>query len=366
MIWTGLLLITGLVDAAPGTPALPCTVDVQVLSSAHASTAQLSGPAPRRLRAKGDQLFVDGKRRRKPFRTAEGEWVVHVPRRKPASYVGALTVRAHQGALLIVVRMPLETYVGQVVAAEMRGGTPAEALRAQAVATRSYAVASPRRHAHARLCDQAHCQVVATPATVRKQHLTASRAAALDTAGKVLVLPAGKVAETPFHASCGGHTGDPVEIFGGTTTGARAQADDACPPTPWRARLPRKQVQKSVDTVFLRKRVPLGALVLEAGQGGHLRRVVQVENGRWVRGDQFSRRLDSAAGNGVVRSGRFQWQVHKDVVALSGSGHGHGVGMCQAGAFARAEGGATHGEILQHYYPDAALTDGEPQCKSPQ
>jgi stage II sporulation protein D len=44
-----------------------------------------------------------------------------------------------------------------------------------------------------------------------------------------------------------------------------------------------------------------------------------------------------------------------DSLTLTGGGWGHGVGMCQMGAIGRAAGGATHAEILEHYYHGARL-----------
>ena len=67
------------------------------------------------------------------------------------------------GELVPVVSMDLETAVASVVAAEQVAGTPLEALKAQAVATRSYFVATRGRHRGFDFCDTTHCQFLREP-----------------------------------------------------------------------------------------------------------------------------------------------------------------------------------------------------------
>ncbi|GAC1537625.1 MAG: hypothetical protein NVS2B9_03950 [Myxococcales bacterium] len=83
---------------------------------------------------------------------------------------------------------------------------------------RSYALATRGRHGDADLCDLAHCQVLAGRGP--RAHLAAAASATRATAGEVLRLASGAIAQATFHAACGGHTGDPRELFGGDGTGA--------------------------------------------------------------------------------------------------------------------------------------------------
>jgi stage II sporulation protein D len=61
-------------------------------------------------------------------------------------------------------------------------------------------------------------------------------------------------------------------------------------------------------------------------------------------------------GWSTVRSNNFK--VHKETgdVILEGIGEGHGIGLCQRGARAMAEGGASFREIISHYFPNTALS----------
>ena len=343
-----------------------CTVAVSILSHHHPARVQLAGPqgAHHVAQASGGRLFVDGHLALQPFATGPGPWRVRVPLGQTRSYPALLSIRADGNQLLFTAAMALEDYVARVVAAETLVGTHPVALQAQAIVARSYALASPARHARADLCDLAHCQVLGTPQTLNGDHLAASVAAAQATAGKVLWLGPKRIAETPFHAACGGHTADPVEVFGGNTTGAASVQDPGCPEDAWRATLERTQVE-AVAGALLAPAAPwvdVGALTLVWGAGGHVRQVVNRATGASAPGDAFARALDRAAGYGVVRSGRFVWQVNGNRVLLQGTGHGHGVGLCQTGAQRWAASGKTPHEILRHYFPQATVGPLRGRC----
>lgn len=364
------------------------TVRVRVLERLHPKEARVVGPsASYRLESRGASLLVNGEVAEQPFRLPEAEWrvtiPVEVPRRYAGSsseraidalltlvlrppeatrrYTGTLSVCAVEGELTVVLELPLERYVAEVVASETKPGTPEEALRAQAVVVRSFVLAQGPRHADADVCDLAHCQVL-RGSGVREWHRAAARAAAVATAGRVLVLASGAIAETPFHAACGGHTADPGEVFGSTVTGAAAVEDTGCPSMPWETAVPRDRFRAALSTMLsLARQAETSSadnsperLELVKGQGGYVVRVLSPE-GQAARGDTVARALDRAMGWGVVRSGRFTLESNGDTVRVHGAGLGHGLGLCQAGAAMRAAGGESYQAILHHYFPHAAL-----------
>jgi stage II sporulation protein D len=249
-----------------------------------------------------------------------------------------------------VARLALERYVAWTVASETAPSTPVEALRAQAVVARSYALASGRRHPDVDLCDLAHCQVLRGELSPR--HLAAAQRAAEATRGEVLRLGSGRIAAAPFHAACGGHTGDPTELFGGEGTGAAGVPDDGCPATPWRA-VVKDETFAAVVLERFGATAPPEQLEWRRGRGGY---VVQVAlHGALVGGNAFARALDARLGHRVIRSSRFTSTRDPGGVLFEGSGVGHGVGLCQAGAARRASGGASYRQILGHYFPNARI-----------
>ena len=121
-------------------------------------------------------------------------------------YRGSFAVLAGESGPVVVNLVALEDYLLGVVPSEMPF-SHLEALKAQAVAARSYALS--RLGAHGRegydLCDREHCQVYGG---VAAETLLASKAVQ-ETAGLVLLF-AGKPARAFFHSTCGGHT-EPAE-----------------------------------------------------------------------------------------------------------------------------------------------------------
>lgn len=329
----------------------PHDVEVELLASRPSFTATVTGPSGRRdVAARDGVILLDGAPRGAAVRLPAGRWRIRLPDASERRFEGALEIATEGGGRLrFVARLDLEEYVAWTVASEADPGAPVEALRAQAVVARSYALAAGRRHGGAALCDLAHCQVLRGGLDAGR--LAAARRAAEATRGEVLRLPDGRVALAPFHAACGGHTGDPAQLFGGDGTGALAVPDPDCPRMEWRAVVP-EPVLEAVIRDRLGQRggsYALGDLEWRRGAGGY---VVQVALGAGVvGGEAFARALDARLGHRTIRSSRFTVSFARDGVRFEGSGVGHGAGLCQLGAARRARAGGTWREILAHYFP---------------
>jgi stage II sporulation protein D len=343
---------------AAAVPSSGRTVEVRVLERLHPSELDVSGPACHRLSAQGPALLVDGGPVPQPLQLPEGAWRLALPGAPVRHYLGALRVRSVEGVLAVVLALPLEAYVAEVVASETVPGTPEEALRAQAVVVRSFVLARGPRHADADVCDLAHCQVLRGTA-MAVGHRARAAAATEATRGQVLALGSGAVAEAPFHAACGGHTADPAEVFGSDATGAAAVPDSGCPPSAWEARVPLAVFRRALAAVLQPAgesgEVEPGGLQLVPGHGGFTVTVLATDSGRAASGDAVARALDRAMGWGRVRSGRFRFGLEGDAVRVKGTGIGHGLGLCQQGAARRAARGDSYQAILRHYFPLAAL-----------
>jgi hypothetical protein len=126
---------------------------------------------------------------------------LRVPGRIARRFHGRFDVTAADDELVPAVSMDLETAVASVVAAEQIVSAPLEALKAQAVAARSFFVAAGRRHRGFDFCDTTHCQFLREPPAV--DHPAAQAATA--TAGLVLAFRGAPI-EAFYSASCGGRT----------------------------------------------------------------------------------------------------------------------------------------------------------------
>jgi hypothetical protein len=246
------------------------------------------------------------------------EFFLGVPGKIERRFAGSLEVRVRAGILVPVVTTDLETAVASAVAAESPPGAPAEALRAQAIATRSFYFASPARHRDFDFCDTTHCQFLRSP----PGESAAARTAAADTRGLVL-LHAGEVLAALFSSSCGGRTR------------TLAEAGMAAQGYPYYA----------VDCPSCRASAPEWESSLAAAYAARL------EN------RSEANRIELGRGLGWNLVPGYNYEVRRvgDRIVVHGRGEGHGIGLCQRGASAMAAAGADCRAILGHYYPNTAI-----------
>ncbi len=241
-----------------------------------------------------------------------------IPGKIERYYHGQLEIDPSGGNLLAIVTMDLETAVASVLAAENAPDTPPEALKAQAIATRSYFVASRGRHHDFDFCDTTHCQFLREPPAPPSP---AGRAVAA-TSGLVLAYHSQPFAAM-YTRSCSGRTYTPAEV---RLTSA------AYPYFPVECKYCRKHPVQWVTRLSTED----AALLHSSDERARLRVV---------------RRL----GWSAVPSNDFEMRKEGDQFVVNGTGEGHGIGLCQRGAKAMAEEGANFEQILSHYYPNAMI-----------
>ena len=244
--------------------------------------------------------------------------LVTVPGKLTRRYRGKLQISQASEILVPVVSMDLETAVASVVAAESLPGEPLEALKAQAVAARSYFIAGRGRHFNFDFCDTTHCQFLRQPPEPDE----AAAKAARFTQGLIIRYRSHPVA-TMYTRSCGGRTRTPAEI--GLST------DDY----PF----------YSVECRYCRQHPSRWHSSIPANDATELRT-----------SDERSRlTLNRRLGWNTVQSNDFTEKTQTAPVIIEGVGQGHGVGLCQAGSRAMAEEGADFRQILAHYYPNTEI-----------
>lgn len=132
---------------------------------------------------------------------------------KNCTYVGGFRFeRVNGGSLTVVNILGFEDYIKGVVPHEMSNSWPIEALKAQAVAARSYALSLGTRHSnyHFDICCETHCQAYSG----RTKAGSNSDAAVEQTAGQVAVWN-GKIAQTSYYSSNGGASESSSTVWGG-------------------------------------------------------------------------------------------------------------------------------------------------------
>jgi stage II sporulation protein D len=298
---------------------------IEFRAGSQALTLEGSEYAVVRLREGALECVAKGQAVRAPEVRATGRGsanrvVLAVPGKIERQFSGEVSVRAAPGVLLAVVVMDLETAVASAVAAEAPPGAPPEALKAQAVAARSFYLAhSGARHAGFDYCDTTHCQFLREPPPA--DHPACLAAAA--TRGLVITFD-GRPVEALFSASCGGRTHSLREL--GMQPAAYPFFPVECPwcqahAERWRTRIDAETAAALAGPKSERRRIDLArALGWRAVPGNDYE--VVAENGEFF---------------------------------LAGKGAGHGIGLCQRGAAGMAQAGASFLQILAHYYPNTVL-----------
>jgi stage II sporulation protein D len=298
------------------------------------------------------------------------------------SFFGTIELRSAADGLVIVNRLPLEEYL--LGLQEVPRTWPEEALRAQAVAARTYALytlSQPRGGSAATygfdICASVECQVFAGADVVRSLGGVRWANAVRDTAGETILF-SGEPILARYHSTSGGQTLENSQVFVDEPSYPYLQPVDSTLETDsplfrWRVKFTRSDLEAA-----------LGAAGLWSGDKGALTDVSTVESragyhypdvrilGRRGRlrltAQEFREAVGPAASELYPNSYPSRWtttsgflpetfpsnritiETKRDRVQVVGRGWGHGVGMSQWGAQGMAEDGASYSEILQHYY----------------
>ena len=264
-------------------------------------------------------------------------------------------VAVHQVSENVTQRMPLEEYIEHVVATEGSMEDQPEALKALAIAARTYALKNLKRHAHDGydFCTTTHCQRFETSTT---------RAAVVDavktTAGMVLRDEEGQVVDAYFGASCGGMTAN-IRTLWGTSGPQYLQGvrDDFCNSeshSRWTDTIPADRLIKALRSD---PRTDVGQTIRDVSitrhDGTGRAELVSIvgDRRRVINGWDFKLIVGRALGWNLLKSSRFTISRSGSAFVFRGSGFGHGLGLCQEGAHVMAERGFTHRQILGKYFP---------------
>jgi len=271
-------------------------------------------------------------------------------------YKGDILIRATPDKKLDIIEyLPLEEYLYGVLPYEMSPDWPLEALKAQAVASRTYALKNINPSRDYDVSNGVEMQVYSGTKKINSRIIEAVNA----TRGEVLKYK-GRMIMAFFHANCGGHTTsvssawheDVIKPLSGVT-------DPFCSGSShyrWDVYIPAADLLKFIQA-----------------EGSTALRIKSVKIAKTDRsGRAVSLRFATDAGAATVpvselrkRVGTYEFRSTlitsitptKNGYQFEGRGWGHGVGMCQEGAREMAYRGKNYKKILRLYYPGAAITD---------
>ena len=311
---------------------ISCTADGDGIVINNAGPAR--GPV-RVIPEKGQTVSVDGKINR-----------------------GELTLIAAQGRLQVICQVPLEDYLRGVLPREMAPSWPLEALKAQAVAARTYALY------HSLLRRTAAYDVLATTSSqvydgAGKEHAAVNQAVDA-TRGQVLA-GQDRLALTLFHANSGGQTESFADIWGGKIAYLCGGADPfstGYSGAVWEKSLSADDIAAACSQFGIAAGDIKDITPLERSASGRIEKL-QITGERqtfFLSGNRF--RL--IVGPGKVKGTNFEVSRENGAFLFKGTGYGHGAGMSQWGAYGMAKKGFACGDILGQYYPGTRIVQTAP------
>jgi stage II sporulation protein D len=268
-------------------------------------------------------------------------------------YRGTAEISLVDKGVLVVNELVLEDYLVGLINCEISSAWPIEAVKAQAVIARTYALnkKEARRtslyHLESSVIDQVYdgCEIEDSRA----------RRGVTDTAGEVLTHD-GAVIQAFYHSNCGGRT-EAAENVWGARLPYLAGVDCAycllTPSTVWEQKILLRDVEEKLKSAGHKVSGVIDIRLGQRNNRGRLKNVVIVSSrGELsVSGDQFRKTI----GYSVIKSTNFSLKVLNGEANFAGLGNGHGVGLCQWGAKQRALDGFGYSEILSYYYPGTEL-----------
>lgn len=278
-------------------------------------------------------------------------------------YRGSLQLVAPKSAkgCDIINTVSLETYIGSVLAKEMSPTWPLEALKAQAVAARSYAYYKiktrqvSRSKGYETYYDLENSEKHQVNGDFFDVTVNTSKAQRM-TSGEVLTVGKGKLVPVFFHSKCGGKTRRPDQVWQNSVEGYKNVDCPYCHKRGnknWSAVLPKQKFYSAIDRVLSShqgKKLHKGVSAFRVAPNGSEDPRFRVYDDDKLHVLKKSR-LRSTLGRKYTMSNSFSIRSSGENIVLEGAGFGHGVGLCQYGALEMAKRGYNYREILAHYFP---------------
>ena len=321
----------------------------------------------------------------------------------PNEYRGYITFVSNKNEISLINHVEIEDYLYGVVPKEMGHSFHMESLKAQAVAARSFALASKNKHKDQgfNLCDTTHCQVYAGKIAEHPN----TNGAVDDTRG-LYVYYNGELAETMYHSNNGGYMESSKNAWGGQRGYLVEKEDPFSKDTKastWELELSYKELSGKIESSGIDIGEILDIEILETSSGNRVKKIKLIgKSGEEViTGAKLGSILDMrSTWFDITKDGQTKGNVSKDVYVydpatsqtvmvnldnatimngdneiiklqnktsstsssessnksgvesfvFKGRGFGHGVGMSQFGALEMAKQGYSYEEILNHYY----------------
>lgn len=270
---------------------------------------------------------------------------------------GTIAIRKEKNGLMVAInKLDIEKYLYGVLHHEVAPWWPMEALKAQAVAARTYAYyqAQVMKASEYDVKSGTSSQMYGGSTTERYR----TKKAVDYTKGEILTFE-GKVFPAYFHATCAGITAGAQELWNihlePIAGGAHCGYCHISPHYYWQAKVPLSVIEEKLKQYNR----PVGQVL-------KVEPITQTPSGR-VGSLKITGTLQEAViaakdfriwiGGNVMKSTAFTVEVKEDFVEFHGKGWGHGVGLCQWGALGQSLLGHSYEKILKFYYPGSIISN---------
>ncbi|WP_245692469.1 stage II sporulation protein D [Sporomusa acidovorans] len=290
---------------------------------------------------------------------------------QPAAYRGEdITIKVYRHEMNQIVSMNLEDYVKGVVAAEMPAEFELEALKAQAVAARTYAVkhmaafggAGSAEHPGADVSTDHKDSQAWYDETKLKEKWQGNYgkywrkvSQAVDQTRGLIITYNGEPINAVFHSTSGERTASAQEVWGFDYPYLQSVACS------WDQASPRYQDTKVLSLAELEMSLGPDAGIMAAAQSngsGNVAGIIDLTasgrvnkvriGSKVLSGQEVRQKLD-------LRSTKFSVEAMGDKFVFRTTGYGHGVGLCQYGANGQAKENRNFRQILTYYYTGVAI-----------
>ncbi|MBL7085385.1 MAG: SpoIID/LytB domain-containing protein [Candidatus Omnitrophica bacterium] len=282
------------------------------------------------------------------------------PSRSPTIYLNGRKfrgtvdiIRQPEGTLLAINHLDVDEYVAGVLYHEVAPWWPMEALKAQAIVSRTFALHQAKVNARKDydLVSTIYSQVYGGRTSERGRTSKAVRL----TRDEVLTYK-NKIFPTFYHATCAGHTENADNLWDINIPPLRGRECKFCERSPhykWKKELSLKNVEEVLERADFKVGLIKSIEIIDRDVSGRISELEITSTRGKIKVNANRFRL--AVGPNIIRSTNFDLEIKKRKVYFQGFGWGHGVGMCQWGAFFMSKKRYDAREILGYYYPQAQI-----------
>jgi stage II sporulation protein D len=261
-------------------------------------------------------------------------------------YAGNIDVWKGENALYIINELPIEEYIRDVVAAEVSPEWDMEALKAQAVISRTYALYQKTMNGNSlyHLASSVLHQVYKGKNSDMRTAYAVSA-----TTGEVLTFD-GKVIEAFYHSTCGGKTENPEEVFGRKYPYLKS-VESKCELSPysaWERKIRLDEIAKAVGIPNIQ------GISIKSHTSTNRVKQLSITSAAGVT-TMNATDFRKALGWSRLPSTNFTFTSTDSELLFQGNGYGHGVGLCQWCMLRMAREGKNYAEILSFFYPGTTI-----------